>query len=138
MRPSPFLVEPQKAGAEPVPGGETGPDSFGPDEVGGLHAEGPKDVLAQVTVEGLPAHILYDLAERGERVVAICPLGARFYLYSEPPSVVLSDGRHGIAHPHPPAERRPKQVPHNYPSASRSTAPPSQPTGATVSFGAGT
>ena len=51
---------------------EHGPrDALGTDEVGVDHAEGLEDPLAEVVREWQAAHVLDDLAERGEPVVRI-------------------------------------------------------------------
>ncbi len=59
------------AGPEVVPRRQARVHRFGSDEVGIGHAERFEDVLAEVAVEGLPAHVLDHLAERGESVVAV-------------------------------------------------------------------
>jgi len=58
-------------------------DPFGSDEVGVGHAEGLEDVLAKVAVERLPAHVLDDLAQCGEPMVAIREPGAGLGLQAE-------------------------------------------------------
>jgi hypothetical protein len=100
----------ETAGAQRVSGGKAGPHPLGSDEVGALHAEGAEHVLTEVAVERKPADVLDDLAERGEPVIGVGPLGSRLDVDAQAPSVVLGERRRRAAHTRPPAERRPDQV----------------------------
>lgn len=68
---------PGAAGPERVSGREASRDPLGAVEVGVRHAQGVEHVLAQVAREGLPAHVLDELAERGEPTVGVPQAGAR-------------------------------------------------------------
>jgi hypothetical protein len=69
-------------------------DPLGSDKIGVGHAEGLEDVLAHVAVQGLPAHVLDDLTERGKPVVGVHEPGARLCVDAEAALVVLVQGRH--------------------------------------------
>jgi hypothetical protein len=100
----------EPAGAQRVPGGEAGPHPLGSDEIGVLHAEGPEHALAKIAVERKPAHVLDDLAERGEPVIGVGPLGSRLDVDAQAPPVILGKRRSGTSHPRAPPKRRPEQV----------------------------
>lgn len=68
-------------GAQHVAGGEAGADLLRTDEVGVLHPQWLENVVTQVVVERPAAHVLDDLAERGEAMVAVHPLGPRLDLH---------------------------------------------------------
>ncbi len=53
------------------------------------HAERLEDVLAETAVERLPAHVLDDLAERAEPVVAVGEPGARLGRQAQAATVVF-------------------------------------------------
>jgi hypothetical protein len=97
-------------GAQVVARREAGLRPFGSDQAGVGHAEGLEDVLAQVAVQALSAHVLDQLAERGEAVVGVPEAGARLGLDAQTPPVVRGEGRHGAARFHGLAEQRPEQA----------------------------
>jgi hypothetical protein len=74
------------------------------------HAEGLEHALAQVAVEGQPADVLDDLAQGGEPVIGVGPLGSWFDVDVQSPSVVRGERRWWASRPRGPAERRPEQV----------------------------
>ncbi len=74
----------EAAGAQLVPGGKAGPHPFGPEQIGVLHAERAEHVLAQVAAEWDSGDVLDDLAERGEPVIGVGPLGARLVSMRRP------------------------------------------------------
>ena len=87
-----------------------GPDPLGPDQVGVLHPQRRTDVLAQIVIEGLAGHVRDELAEGGEPVVAVHPLGSRLDLHRQAPPVVVGERRHRSARPDARADTRLKQV----------------------------
>ena len=68
-------------------------------------------MVAEVAVERLPAHVLDDLAERGEPVVAVSEHGARLGPHAETTAVVLGERGQWLSHVHALAEVRPERVP---------------------------
>ena len=80
------------AGAQLVSRGQARLRPLRSEEVGVGHAEGLEDVLAKIAVERLPAHVLDDLAERGEPVVAVGEPGARLGRQAEAATIVLGQG----------------------------------------------
>ena len=51
-----------------------------------------EDAVAQVAIQRLAGHVLDDLPERGEPVVAVHPLGPRLDLHRQAPAVVGREG----------------------------------------------
>jgi hypothetical protein len=89
-----------------VSGRQTSLDSVGSEKVGVAHAEGFEEVLVKVAVEGFLAHVLDDLAERGERVIGVDVSGAGLNRETEASAVVLGKGRHRLSELHHLAEDR--------------------------------
>jgi hypothetical protein len=100
----------EPAGAQHVAGGQAGLHPTGPDEVGVLHAERSEHALAEVAAERDAADILDDLAERGEAMVGIGPLGARLGVDVQAAPVVPGEWGDRAPGPRPPAQRRAEQV----------------------------
>lgn len=87
----------ESAGAQRVSRSQVRPQPLGSDEVRAFHAEGAEHPLAKVAVEQKPTDVLDDLAQRGEPVIGVDPLGARLDVDTQPPSVVL--GKHSAGRP---------------------------------------
>ena len=75
-----------------------------------FHAERAEHVLAQVAVERGSGDVLDDLAERGEPVIGVRPLGAWLGVDAQAVAVVLGQRGHRPARGHAPAQYRPQQV----------------------------
>jgi len=67
-------------------------------------------VLAEVAVEGKPADVFDDLAQRGEPVIGVGPPGARLDVDAQTPSVVLGKRRRRAVHSRAPAKGWLQQV----------------------------
>jgi hypothetical protein len=81
-------------GTQCVPRREATADAIGSDQIGLLHAEQLEDVFAEVALQGLPGHVLDDLAERGEPVIAVDVPHAGFCDQAQTVPVVLGEGGH--------------------------------------------
>ena len=79
---------------------QAGRDPLGADEIGIHHAEGLEDPLAEVPLEGDPAHVLDDLAQRGVTVVGVGERRAGLGHYPETPAVVLGERRQRLSSVH--------------------------------------
>jgi hypothetical protein len=107
-------VDPATCGADPVPighrrhtvaservaGRQTRCDPTGPDQVGVRHAERLEDPLPEVARQRHSAHVLDDLAERGEPVVAVREPRAGLGDHPQTTAVVLGQRRHRFASGH--------------------------------------
>ena len=100
----------EAAGAQHIPGGQVGPDPFRPDEVGVLHTQGVEDAVAQIAIQRLAGHVLDDLPERGEPVVAVHPLRPRLDLHGQAPAVVLGQAATPPIVPRGRPNRRPAEA----------------------------
>jgi hypothetical protein len=58
-------------GTQPVPRRETRPDPLRAQQVGVGHGQRLEDVLTEIAVQRLPAHVFDELAEGSEAVVAV-------------------------------------------------------------------
>ena len=128
----------EAAGSQHVPGSQAGTDPPGPDEIGVLHPQRLEDVLAQITVKGLAGHVLDDLAQDGEPVVAVDPLGPRLNLHRQAPAVILGQGRHPrSSRPITRADTRPDQIREPPPVANTSGVGQQVPHGGGLEAGLG-
>ena len=83
-------------------------DELGADEVGVRHAERREDVLAQVPVQRLPAHVRHDLPGGRRPVVGVPEPGAGLDAEDQAPPVVLGERRDRPPHRHAHAEVPPE------------------------------
>jgi hypothetical protein len=74
-------------------------DPLGSDEVGVGHAEGLEEAPAEVPVKGHPAHVLDDLAERGEAVIGVREGRTGLDHQPESAAVVLGERGQRLADP---------------------------------------
>lgn len=58
-----------------------------------LHPQGSEDVFSKISIEGLAAHVLDNLAEGGEAGVAVHPFGSGLDLHRPALAVVVGKGR---------------------------------------------
>ena len=105
---------PRSPGTQRVPGREPLPDPRRPDEVGVRHAERFEDVPAQVPVQRRTAHVLDELAERGEVVVGVDEPGTRFGRQPQRAAAVPRERGYRLPDPDGLAEQRSEHVARPY------------------------